>query len=154
MVQWKVITLAAVGTGTCALYLASFIQKYRRARITGTLNREPHPFSDSTYAIGCLLDPQVLEGTTQLPVVDGWLPFVGCGLAFVRNPRQFLLDTRKQIGDTFILQMFGARMLFVFSARGVRSLYQLPEADASFTEATRSLLSLKIPEEVDVSTLT
>ena len=36
----------------------------------------------------------------------------------------------------------------VFGPEGVASLYKLREKDASFTEATKGLLSLKLPKEV------
>lgn len=39
------------------------------------------------------------------------------------------------------------RLFFVFGSDGLRSLYRAREADASFTEATRTLLSLKLPSE-------
>ena len=78
------------------------------------------------------------------------LPYFGCALSFASNPREFLQRMRRLHGDTFILDMFGAKLLFVFSATGVKSLYQQAEADASFTEATRGFLGLKIPEEVNL----
>ena len=80
--------------------------------------------------------------------MSGILPYVGCALQFAANPREFLQRMRREHGDTFVLELFGAKLLFVFSATGVRALYQLPEHDASFTEATRGFLGLKIPAEV------
>lgn len=55
---------------------------------------------------------------------------------------------RARIGDTFELTAFGLKLFFVFSPEGLANLYQLPESDASFTEATRSLLGLKLPPEL------
>jgi cytochrome P450 len=49
--------------------------------------------------------------------------------------------------------MFGAEMLFTFDPVGLRSLYQVRESDASFTEATRGLLGLKLPPAAIEGTL-
>ena len=46
------------------------------------------------------------------------------------------------------MSLFGAELLFTFSPMGLRSLYEVRESDASFTEATRGLLGLKLPAEV------
>lgn len=53
-----------------------------------------------------------------------------------------------QYGDTFITYMFGVKFFWVFSPSGVQSLYKIRESEASFTEATRGLLSLKLPAEI------
>lgn len=53
-----------------------------------------------------------------------------------------------QVGDTFSVSIFGAEFLFTFSPLGLKSLYSVRESDASFTEATRGLLGLKLPSEV------
>ena len=50
-----------------------------------------------------------------------------------------------QYGDDFVLAMFGTEMLFTFSAPGLEALYKIKEVDASFTEATRAFLGLKLP---------
>jgi len=36
-----------------------------------------------------------------------------------------LFHSLPQVGDTFILHMFGLRLLFVFSPAGLRSLYKV-----------------------------
>lgn len=89
-----------------------------------------------------------LPGGVSPPVIQGRIPFVGCGLQFVKNPRAFLQLCRKKHGDTFILYLFGIKMFCLFSTEGLSFLYQVREADASFTEATRGLLGLKIPKEL------
>ena len=43
---------------------------------------------------------------------------------------------------------FGHRMVCLFSPEGVRSLYALPEHEASFGLATYRLIRFKIPEEL------
>jgi cytochrome P450 len=96
---------------------------------------------------------QGLDKGPSPPVVSGALPFVGCGLAFARNPRKFLEDTRARVGDTFIVHAFGFRLFFTFSNTGLRSLYRVRESEASFTEATRGLLGLKLPPEATTGTL-
>ena len=82
------------------------------------------------------------------PVIRGWIPFVGCGLKFVKNPRAYLEVCRKTYGDTFILYLFGIKLFCLFSQEGLSYLYQVRESDASFTEATKGLLGLKIPKEL------
>lgn len=125
-----------------------------------------------------------------------------CALDFVSNPSKFFEDCRKKHGDTFVIYVFGVRMLCTFSpeviasiqhrtrfsvlcrlrrarlarwfpliaknkervcppfqltlaviapldpTQGVSSLYKLREREASFTQATKGLLSLKVPPEV------
>jgi cytochrome P450 len=73
---------------------------------------------------------------------------VRSGLRFLRAPTSFLASERERLGDTFVLDAFGLRLLFLFSPEGLKSLYALREEDASFTEATRSLLGLKLPPEL------
>lgn len=43
--------------------------------------------------------------------------------------------------------MFGRHFLYTFSTSGLAALYGMREADASFTEATKGLLGLKLPDE-------
>jgi cytochrome P450 len=75
-------------------------------------------------------------------------PFIGSGLDFLRDPTAFLKRERARVGDVFQAKIFGFDLLFVFSPAGLRSLYQLPEDVASFTEATRALIGLKLPKEL------
>ena len=82
------------------------------------------------------------------PRVSGRIPWVGAGLAFLANPTDFLGRTRARVGDSFLLELFGFRLFFLFSPEGLRSLYQLPEKEASFTEATRTLIGFKLPPEL------
>lgn len=86
--------------------------------------------------------------TPAPPRVSGPVPFVGAGVGFLRNPTAFLSETRARVGDTFLLDAFGFRLFFVFSAAGVRALYKLPEKQASFAEATRTLIGFKLPPEL------
>src|SRR5262249_47596886 len=65
-----------------------------------------------------------------------------------RNPTAFLATLRARHGNAFLLELFGFRLFFVFSPDGLRSLYELPEETASFTEATRTLIGLKLPREL------
>lgn len=81
-------------------------------------------------------------------MIRGAIPFVGCGLSFIRNPLLFFQNARKKYGETFIIYMFGLKLFCVFSPTGLQSLYGVRENDASFTEATRGLLGLKLPPEV------
>jgi cytochrome P450 len=54
-----------------------------------------------------------------------------------------------RLGDTFVADVFGYRLFFVFSAEGVRRLYALPEHEASFGLATFTLVfKHKIPLEL------
>ncbi|NUP05452.1 MAG: cytochrome P450 [Polyangiaceae bacterium] len=80
--------------------------------------------------------------------VSGRVPYVGAGLDFLRDPTELLKRARVEHGETFLLEAFGFKLLFVFSPAGVRSLYKLPERQASFVEATRTLIGFKLPEEL------
>jgi cytochrome P450 len=82
------------------------------------------------------------------PRAGGTLPWVGAGLALLRDPTAFFLGARRRCGDTFLVDAFGYRLFCVFSPDGVRALYELPEADASKGLADFALLRLKVPEEL------
>lgn len=82
------------------------------------------------------------------PRVGGRWPWIGAGFGFLANPTQFLRRARERHGDTFLLELFGFRLLCLFSPEGLRSLYQLPEKQASFSEATRTLIGFKLPAEL------
>ena len=82
------------------------------------------------------------------PRVRGRAPFIGAGIDFLKNPTDFLKAARAEHGDTFFVEAFGFKLLFVFSPAGVRSLYKLPEKQASFVEATRTLIGFKLPPEL------
>jgi len=84
------------------------------------------------------------------PLAPGALPWVGSGWRLLRDPTRFFADTRRDLGDTFVVDAFGYRLFCVFSASGVRALYGLPEHQASFGLATYNLLKLKIPGELFV----
>ena len=83
-----------------------------------------------------------------MPPVAGGLPWVGAGVGLLRNPTGFFARTRARLGDTFVVDAFGFRLFCVFSPVGVRSLYQLPENEASFGLATYTLIKFKLPPEL------
>jgi cytochrome P450 len=80
------------------------------------------------------------------PRARGRIPWVGSGLALLRDPTRFLAQQRERLGDTFVVDAFGFRLFCVFSPDGVRSLYALPEHKGSFGLASYTLLRLKVPE--------
>ncbi len=83
------------------------------------------------------------------PRAPGRLPGIGSGIALLRRPTAFLTRTREALGDTFVVDVFGYRLFFVFSAEGVKRLYALPEKEASFGLATFTLVfKHKIPLEL------
>lgn len=89
-----------------------------------------------------------LPEITPLPPVVRGLPRVGAGLPLLWDPTAFFGRARRRHGDTFVADAFGFRMLCLFSAEGVRSLYALEEKDASFGLATYSLIRFKMPEDL------
>lgn len=82
------------------------------------------------------------------PHAGGGLPWVGAGLGLLRDPTAFMTAARRRLGDTFVVDAFGYRFCCVFSPAGVRTLYALPESQASFGLATYNLLRLKLPPEL------
>lgn len=82
------------------------------------------------------------------PRARGALPFAGHGLRLLRDANAFLARQRRDLGDTFETQVFGRRVLWVFSPAGVRALWALPEAHASKGAADVELLRLKVPDEL------
>lgn len=55
----------------------------------------------------------------QPPIVRGSLPFIGAGIDWLKNPKEFLNQKRKEVGDIFILEAFGLKLFFVFSPDGI-----------------------------------
>lgn len=89
----------------------------------------------------------------QPPIVRGSLPFIGAGIDWLKNPKEFLNQKRKEVGDIFILEAFGLKLFFVFSPDGLKDFYSVPETEASFQQATRGFLGFKVPEELMAGTL-
>jgi cytochrome P450 len=81
------------------------------------------------------------------------LPGLGHLLPFLRNPTAHLTALRHRLGDTFLLEVAGFPLFCVFGPIGLRSLYALPEEVASFGQATRTLLGLKLPPELQTGDL-
>jgi cytochrome P450 len=83
------------------------------------------------------------------PIAPGRWPWVGSAPGLLRRPTEYLRRARAVLGDTFVVDVFGYRLFFVFSAEGVRRLYALPEHEASFGLATfRLVFEHKIPLEL------
>jgi len=68
--------------------------------------------------------------------------------SMLRDPTTHLRRRRAAWGDTFIVDVAGHRLLCVFSAEGVRSLYGFAEYEASFGLATFELIRRKVPDEL------
>ncbi len=80
--------------------------------------------------------------------VGGALPRIDAGLALLRDPTAFFNRARRRHGDTFVVDAFGFRLFCVFSAAGVRRLYEVAENEASFGLATYRLIGFKLPPEL------
>jgi cytochrome P450 len=81
------------------------------------------------------------------------IPGLGHLIPFMRNPTAYLTELRDRLGDTFVLDVAGFELFCVFGPVGLRSLYVLPEDEASFGQATRTLLGLKLPPELQAGDL-
>jgi cytochrome P450 len=66
----------------------------------------------------------------------------------LRDPTASLQSRREALGDTFLVDAAGHRLLCVFSAEGIRSLYGFAEHEASFGLATFELIRRKVPDEL------
>ncbi len=82
------------------------------------------------------------------PRAPARLPRVGAGLGLLREPTRFFQRRRQALGDTFLVDAFGYRLLCVFSPEGVRNLWALPEKEASKGVADYFLLRHKVPDEL------
>ncbi|MEM7136437.1 MAG: SCP2 sterol-binding domain-containing protein [Myxococcota bacterium] len=80
--------------------------------------------------------------------VRGKIPWIGAGHTLSRNPTAFFQHCRERHGDTFVVDAFGYRLFCLFSPAGVRTLWRLPEEDASKALADLTLLSHKVPIEL------
>jgi len=82
------------------------------------------------------------------PRIGRFPPWLGAGPPLLRNPTEFFRESRRRLGDTFVVDAFGWRLFCVFSPAGVRRLYELPEREASFGLATFQLIKYKVPTEL------
>jgi len=93
--------------------------------------------------------PPPLPSIAPMPPRAGpLLPWIGAGIALLRDPTAFFTAARRAHGDTFVADAFGYRLFCVFSPAGVRALYALPERDASKGLADFALLRHKLPDEI------
>ena len=76
------------------------------------------------------------------------LPWLGSGLGLLRDPTAFFQRCRDSVGETFVVDAFGYRLLCVFSAEGVRNLWAVPEEEASKGLADFALLRHKVPDDL------
>ena len=98
--------------------------------------------------IGRPYDPSLVTVEPMPPSAPSSLAWAGAGRSLLRDPTGYLQELRARLGDTFVLDAFGYRLLFVFSPAGVHALYGFDERDASFMLATFSLLRLKLPDRL------
>src|SRR5581483_2415262 len=110
---------------------------------------------DAFLADGTDLRSAIRAGPMPLPAVEPMppragsaIPWLGAGIGLLRDPTGFFATARQRLGDTFLADAFGYRLLCVFSPDAVRRLYELPEADASKGLADMALLRLKLPDEL------
>ena len=66
---------------------------------------------------------------TAAPRVPSRLPWVGPGLSLLRDPTAWFQRQRERVGDTYVFETFGYRVVGVFSPEGVKNLWALPEAE-------------------------
>lgn len=91
------------------------------------------------------MDPRI---SPPPPLAGEELPHIGAGLRFLEAPTDYLAELRARHGDTFFVDLFGFPLLVCFSARGLQSLYALPEETASFGLATFDMIGFKTPSEI------
>ena len=112
------------------------------------LHRRHRDDAGGLAAIAAVVVPHRAPIEPMPPRAPGAVPWVGAGVRLLASPAAFFADTRDALGDTYVVDAFGYRLVCVFSPAGVRALYALPEDQASFGLATRHLLSLKLPPEL------
>ncbi len=81
-------------------------------------------------------------------LVAGRLPWIGSAVGLLRDPTGWFARQQSVHGDTFVVDALGHRFFCVFGARGVESLYALPEHKASFGLATYTMIRTKVPDEL------
>jgi cytochrome P450 len=84
------------------------------------------------------------------PGAGGPLSTLGNVGGLLRDPTAFLSRRRDKLGDTFVVDAAGHRLLCVFSPQGIHRLYAFPENEASFGLATFELIRRKVPDELFV----
>jgi cytochrome P450 len=82
------------------------------------------------------------------PGAGGRLSRARAAGGLLRDPTAYFARRRRALGETFVVDAAGHRLLCVFSAEGVRSLYGFAEHEASFGLATFELIRRKVPEDL------
>ena len=62
-----------------------------------------------------LPEPAIVPVDPMPPRAPGALPWIGAGLALLRGPTRFFTETRRALGDTYVVDAFGYRLFCVFS---------------------------------------
>ena len=86
------------------------------------------------------------------PVHEEELPHIGAGLMFLDNPTEYLRSLRAQHGDTYLVDIFGFKLLMTYSPQGLAALYEYDESEASFAMATFDMIRFKTPVETLIDT--
>lgn len=82
------------------------------------------------------------------PIHQEELAHIGAGLRFIESPTQYLSELRQRHGDTYLVDVFGFKLLMTYSAKGLESLYKYEEDEASFAMATFDMIGFKTPIEI------
>ncbi len=98
-------------------------------------------------SVAAQTDPTVLPWR-DAPRVSSPLPWIGPGLSILNDPTAFFQRARDRVGDTYWFEAFGYAVFNVFSPVGVKSLWALPEGEASKGLGDFALLSHKVPAEL------
>jgi cytochrome P450 len=86
-----------------------------------------------------------------LPAIDPLPPVARTGLPWdveLADPVAAIAEARRLHGDTFVVEGPASRTIFLFSPVGVKSFYELPEAEASKGVADWMMLVRKLPDEL------
>jgi cytochrome P450 len=91
------------------------------------------------------------ESRTTLPSIEPLPPIADTSLPWdceLVDPVAELAAARSRYGDTFVVEGPTQRTLFLLSPEGVKSFYELPEAEASKGVADWMMLVRKLPDEL------
>eukprot|EP00123_Amoebidium_parasiticum_P006450 comp17398_c0_seq1/m.16733 comp17398_c0_seq1/g.16733 ORF comp17398_c0_seq1/g.16733 comp17398_c0_seq1/m.16733 type:complete len:490 (-) comp17398_c0_seq1:244-1713(-) len=80
-----------------------------------------------------------------LPVVGWELPFIGAGLRFGSAPYEFLQETRKEFGETFVMRMGGMDFVFLSNKKDLQWFFTSKTDEVSFWDALRVAMPALVP---------
>ncbi|KAJ3057501.1 hypothetical protein HK097_004022 [Rhizophlyctis rosea] len=93
------------------------------------------PVTLGTVALALLSWKYLFSTTDGIPEAKGSIPVVGAAVGFGSNPRKFLEEQRRKLGEVFRVNLLAIKPIFILDPKERDRLYKTSERVVSFEEA-------------------